>query len=289
MQKSFPAADVQRVVGARPERWERVESGGYGRVNAHWRVELDNGRTAFVKQALTEDAETWLRKERLLYEDVRGTFMPVYFGACDEDATVFLVIEDLSRGDWPPPWSPERIERVLSMLAEVRAAQPPHALQRLEDLRERVVGWPTVRDDPEPLLSTGVRSREWLERALPVLVQAGEDAELAGDELLHFDVRSDNLCFVDDRTVLVDWNLACAGNGDFDIAFWLPSLKLEGGPDPQQVLPNAGPLAAAVAGFFAARAGLPPPAGAPTVREFQRRQLEVALPWAASELGLAVS
>jgi len=29
-----------------------------------------------------------------------------------------------------------------------------------------------------------------------------------------------------------------------------------------------------------------PPHGAPTVREFQRLQLEVALAWAAGELGL---
>jgi hypothetical protein len=48
-----------------------------------------------------------------------------------------------------------------------------------------------------------------------------------------------------------------------------------------------GALAVALAGFFAARAGLPPPSGAPTVREFQRKQLEVALPWAARELGQA--
>jgi hypothetical protein len=36
-------------------------------------------------------------------------------------------------------------------------------------------------------------------------------------------VRSDNLCFVDGRTVLVDWNLACTGDGCFDVAFWLPA------------------------------------------------------------------
>jgi hypothetical protein len=100
------------------------------------------------------------------------------------------------------------------------------------------------------------------------------------------DVRSDNLCFVGGRAVLVDWNLARRGNGRFDVAFWLPSLQLEGGPEPWEVLPDAGALAAAVAGFFAARAGLAPPAGAPTVRRFQRAQASVALPWAARELGL---
>jgi hypothetical protein len=38
-------------------------------------------------------------------------------------------------------------------------------------------------------------------------------------------------------------------------------------------------LAPFVAGFFAARAGLPKPAGAPRVRDFQRAQAEVALDW----------
>jgi aminoglycoside phosphotransferase (APT) family kinase protein len=118
-------------------------------------------------------------------------------------------------------------------------------------------------------------------------VQAEADAELDGDELLHFDVRSDNLCFRDGVAVLVDWNLACVGDGRFDVAFWLPSLRLEGGPEPWEVLLSEGPLAAAVAGFFAARAGRPPAPGAPMVREFQLRQLEVALPWAARELGQA--
>ena len=72
-------------------------------------------------------------------------------------------------------------------------------------------------------------------------------------------------------------------------AFWLPSLELEGGPKPDAVLPS-GPgvaeLAALVAGFFAARAGLPPPSGAPTVRGIQLAQLRPALAWACRALGL---
>jgi len=79
-------------------------------------------------------------------------------------------------------------------------------------------------------------------------------------------------------------NLACTGNGAFDVVCWLPSLHLEGGLAPWEVLPDAGDLAAVIAGFFASRAGLPPPSGAPTVREFQRAQ--ACLPWAARELGL---
>ncbi len=39
-----------------------------------------------------------------------------------------------------------------------------------------------------------------------------------------------------------------------------------------------------LAGFFGSRAGLPPPPTAPTVRGFQRAQLEVSLAWAEREL-----
>jgi hypothetical protein len=287
LQKSFPATEVERVLGTQPVRWTEVESGGYGRVNAHWHVELADGRTVFVKHAVSgPDAVGWLRKERLVYEGVRGQFMPEYFGAHDEEGCTFLVIEDLTAAEWPPPWTSDRIGSVLGALEALRATAPPDGLPLLADMREQLAGWPLVQKDVEPLLSTGVCSSAWLEHALPVLLRAADQVELAGEDLLHLDVRSDNLCFVDSRTVLVDWNLACAGNGLFDVAFWLPSLRLEGGPQPDDVLPDAGALAATVAGFFAARAGLPPPEGAPTVRQFQRRQAEVALPWAARELGL---
>lgn len=283
----FPVREVACAVGgARPVEWDVVKSGGYGRVSAHWRVSFAGGRTAFVKHALTDDAAEWLRKERLLYESVRGAFMPAYLGAYDDGATL-LVLEDLSSAHWPPPWSSQRIDAVLASLNELHATPPPAGIESLEAGREDVVGWGVIAVDPEPLLATTLCSRAWLDEALPALVRASAEAELGGDDLLHFDVRSDNICFVGRRAILVDWNLASKGNGCFDVAFWLPSLRLEGGPEPWELLPDAGALAAAVAGFFAARAGLAPASGAPTVREFQRAQAAVALPWAARELGLA--
>jgi aminoglycoside phosphotransferase (APT) family kinase protein len=124
---------------------------------------------------------------------------------------------------------------------------------------------------------------------LPGLLAASDPSLLEGEALLHFDVRSDNLCIRDGQALLVDWNLACVGNPAFDVAFWLPSLALEHGPTPEQLArarPDVDRLAAHVAGFFAARAGLPPPAGAPSVRPFQLAQLEVALPWAVRAAGL---
>jgi hypothetical protein len=74
--------------------------------------------------------------------------------------------------------------------------------------------------------------------------------------------------------------------GEFDLAFWLPSLHLEGGPKPENVTAITPGVVALVAGFFAAEAGLPQIPHAPGVRDIQLRQLRVALPWAARALDL---
>jgi aminoglycoside phosphotransferase (APT) family kinase protein len=137
------------------------------------------------------------------------------------------------------------------------------------------------------MLTTGIVEPAWLESALPVLQAAADTCRLDGDELLHLDVRSDNLCFrADGSAVLVDWNLAVVGNARLDIAAWLPTLVSEGGPRPETILADAGREAAFIAGFFAARAGQPPVPGAPAIRPLQLEQLRHALPWVCRELGL---
>jgi aminoglycoside phosphotransferase (APT) family kinase protein len=139
--------------------------------------------------------------------------------------------------------------------------------------------WRIVEADPEPFLSLGLRDAAWLERALPVILAAAEAAPVEGDSVCHLDVRSDNICFRGDRAILVDWNWASFASPALDVAAWLPSVRIEGGPAPWDVLPDAGPVIAFVAGVWAAVAGLPPPETAPTVRAVQRRQLAVALDW----------
>ena len=67
-------------------------------------------------------------------------------------------------------------------------------------------------------------------------------------------MRSDNLCLRDDRALLVDWNHVTRGNALFDVAAWLPSLASEGGPPPDDIRPEAGVFAAALAGYFCSRA-----------------------------------
>jgi Phosphotransferase enzyme family len=286
LRKSFPGTDVAAAVGATVVSAEPVAGGGYGTNTAKWRVELADGRRAFVKLALDDGAADWLRAEHRVYAQVDEPFLPILLGWRDEGGRTLLVLEDLAHAHWPPPWSPAMVDAVLATLDAVHAADAPPGLPVLEDARERLDGWPLVAADPGPLLATGVCSAAWLEAALPVLSHASAAAKLAGHSLVHLDVRSDNLCLDGERVVLVDWNLACVGNPLVDVVAWLPSLRLEGGPEPWEVVPDSHGLAALIAGFFASRAGLPPPATAPTVRDFQRRQAEIALPWAARELEL---
>jgi aminoglycoside phosphotransferase (APT) family kinase protein len=157
----------------------------------------------------------------------------------------------------------------------------------MEDARMELFGWIRVADDPKPFLSLMLASPEWLDTALPMLIAAADAAVLTGESLVHFDVRSDNLCFQKRRTVLVDWASAVVGNPLADLVVWLPGLALEGGPAPDDLVGDeATELAALVAGHWASRAGLPAPGVGAAVRSLQRAQLGVALPWVARLLGL---
>jgi hypothetical protein len=288
------AEGVARVTGRRPAAWSAlVGAGGY--TPAHRLiVRFADGGTAFVKAATGESTAGFIRNELPLYERLRGDFLPAYLGGeagndADPEST-FLVLEDLSGAHWPPPWTPARVDAVLESLAGVRAAAPlaSPGLPLLPDLMDDFASWHRIATAPERFLSLGLCSRAWLDSVLPTLIAAEAATPLTGTDLLHLDVRSDNLCFrPDGSAVLVDWNWACVGNGTLDITGWLPSLHAEGGPRPDVLMPDgAGPYAALLSGYWAFRAGQPPPPGAPRVRQVQRRQLDIALPWAIRALGL---
>jgi hypothetical protein len=263
----------------------RVPSSGYT-VAYHGIAVLADGRTAFVKAATEPVTAGFILDEQRVFSALRGSFMPELL-AMDGAEPPLLVLEDLRAAHWPPPWRPGDVDAVLSTLDTVAATPAPDAIPAIGVHREHLVGgWAEVETDPGPFLTLGVCSAGWLEAAVPVLREASETAPIEGDATLHLDVRSDNLCIAERGAVLVDWNHACVGNPDLDVACWLPSLRLEGGPEPGEILPGAGGFAALLAGFFGCRAGLPAPPTAPTVREFQLAQLRVALPWAARELGL---
>ncbi len=295
--ESVPTAlgdTVQAVTGRRVTACVPLtRSSGYSpalRIRAHFA----DGTTAFVKAATNDFTANSIRREEVVYRSLgEQLFLPAYIGVGEyEQGRSLLILEDLSDSYWGPPWREGDVAKVLAMLEQVRPLAsrfPADFLPSQDAERHGLASWARVAADPEPFLTLGYCSRDWLEAALPVLLNADETAVLAGDDLVHQDVRSDNLCFTaDGRAILVDWNWACYGNGTVDIAGWLPSLRSEGGPAPESVLPDDPALAGILAGFWAANAGLPAhdfdPAG--RIRRLQRTQVAVALPWAARELGL---
>lgn len=282
---------VARLLGARPTSWRRRSApwqpaGAVAGGNDRFTVQLDDARRVFVKAAKAPHTAAWLRREAEVYAHLHGTFIAELITFEDDPVEPLLVLEDLSDADWDVGWDSARVSAVQDALAHIAASPPPPNTPSARDILAGFGRWEVVEADPAPFLSTGIRSPEWLERALPLLRAAADSTALDGDDLLHLDVRSDNLCFRGATAVLVDWNWCSTGPADLDVAAWLPSLAFEGGPPPWELLPSAGGYAAFVAGIWAAVVGLPPPATAPTVRDQQRRQLAVALEWCERELPL---
>lgn len=128
-------------------------------------------------------------------------------------------------------------------------------------------------------------------------LESGWPEACAGATLVHGDVRGDNVLVTPDgRVVFVDWPHAAVGNPAFDLVAWAPSVVLEGGLTPEELLtryrsrqPLDGDaltvLLAAVSGFFVSRSVEPAPPGLPTLRPFQAVQGRVALEWLRRRTG----
>jgi hypothetical protein len=281
---------VRRALGARPVSWRPVP--GHGAPSTRrFVVELDDDRSAFVKIAAFDYVADWFRDEHAAYEALAGApYLPRFLGWDDDGVAPLLAIEDLSDARWPPPWDDAAVDAVLAALETLHATRPPAGLPAAEERQFGLDSWPNVIEDPTPFLATGLCSAAWLDRHVPALAAASAAASIGGSAVLHFDVRSDNLCIRNGRAILVDWNHACIGNPLVDTAAWLPSLQAEGGPRPQEILPEDSPdlpeVASLLAGYFCARAGLPEIRQAPHVRRLQRAQAATSLPWAAHLLGL---
>ena len=277
-------AKVEALLHRRLES-ARPAAGGYTHA-ARWIVSLDDGRTAYVKAATDESTARWLHREIAFYASVAAPFLAEVVAVDDSKDNPILVLEDLSNAHWPPPWDERSVARARETLDAIAAVPPPpHLGSAAEDIAG-YTGWKDIARDSVPFLSLGLATAAWLERALPVLLAAESSANFVGDALLHHDFRSDNLCLLPDRVVVVDWNFANIGNPVLDLAGWLPSLHSEGGPLPETLLADSQGFSAFWAGYFASRAGLPVIPHAPRVRQVQRTQAISALPWAARELRL---
>ncbi|MBC7808595.1 MAG: hypothetical protein H7145_20880, partial [Akkermansiaceae bacterium] len=156
-----------------------TETGGYTRALRAVACFAD-GSTAFVKAATESDTAAWIGRETVVYETLsEKPFLPRYYGSAkraDSDLPL-LVLEDLTKAYWGPPWRDGDVRKVLDTLAAVRPCAPLFAdgfLPSQDAERAGIASWSKVAADPEPFLSLGLCSRGWLEAALPTLLRADE-------------------------------------------------------------------------------------------------------------------
>jgi hypothetical protein len=199
------------------------------------------------------------------------------------------------------PWQPDELERVLEAMVLLSDALTPSplspAISRLasDEFRTNLCGWRRLRDEqPSRLAQVDGWSLRHLEGLIKL--EAAAPAAVAGNTLLHFDLRADNMLLTPAQVWFVDWPHACVGAAWVDVMFFAPSVTMQGGPPPEEILARhpassrADPAAitaaiASMAGFFIHRSVQPPPPGLPTVRAFQAAQGVVACEWLAQRTG----
>ena len=269
------------------------QPGGFSPGSAD-RVRTADGRRAFVKAvsgAANPHSPTLHRREigvaAALPADVPA---PRLLGSHDDGDWVVLVLSDVEGRHPRLPWEPPELEAVRDALGRVAAAPVTDELRGLgatgTGFGDDFAGWHRLRADPSPTLD------DWARRHLDRLTEAADGAEaaLAGDRLVHGDVRADNLLVrPDSSVVVVDWPWATRGAGWFDRLALLVNVGLYDADAPLDDLlaawlPDVSPHAvdavlSGLAAYFTDVGRRPDPPGLPTVRAFQRAQGAVVLRW----------
>jgi len=268
------------------------------------RLTLADGQCVFLKAVSPEpnpDSPSFHRREaRIVAALPPDAPVPRLLWSHDEgeDGWVVLVFEDVEGREPTTPWVPAELDRVIESIVGLSDALTPSPLD--EDFAGTTENWGIFRIGWWHLVEYGQPEGldDWSLRHLPELIdlEAKASQAVAGTTLLHLDLRADNLLVTDDRVLVVDWPHARIGAPWLDIAFFIPSMRMQGGPPPEEIFvrhpaardadPDAVNAAlAAIAGFFTRQSFQPPPPGLPTLRPFQAAQGAVAREWLASRLG----
>lgn len=271
------------------------------------RLQLADGRRCFAKAVGPEpnpDTPTFHRREaRIVAALPPSAPVPRLLTTYDEGEGGWIVLVFDEVAGWHPaqPWRTDELDRVLHALGKLAETltpsplAPPLVSTASEAFATRLCGWRLLsEEEPSHLAALDA----WSQRHLAALIQleALAPAAVAGQTLLQFDVRADNMLLTHEQVWFVDWPHACVGAAWVDLLGFAPSVTMQGGPSPEALLARhpaghtADPAAitaavVAMAGYFTQRALQPPPPGIPTVRAFQAAQGRVARQWVAQRTG----
>lgn len=276
------------------------QAGGFSPGTAD-RVVTARGGRAFVKAVhpdLNEATPDLHRREARVTAVLPGDVPAAHLlGLYDDGDWVALVLEDVEGRRPTTPWATDDLRSALAALDRVARAPLPAALSDLPgtaaELAHDLAGFDRLRADPDPHLDPWVRDH--LDDLLALAARA--PSALAGDQLVHSDVRADNMIVRSDgTTTLVDWPWATRGAAWCDVLALLLDVRLHddaGTHDVDALLEahsggaDTGDLDAVLAGFsgyFLDAARRPAPAGLPTLRAFQAAEGRAATGWLRQRL-----
>ncbi|MFB7250700.1 phosphotransferase family protein [Microbacterium sp. NPDC056234] len=259
-------------------------------------VRTTSGRT-FVKAVAAgghADSMQFLRREIAVLELLPDGAGPALHARIDDDSGVAALLEPIDGTQPGAPWSDADLGAVASRLRSLAHTTAPSSLRAAGDsLIPAFTRWPEISASSTLLagLPPGIRER------MPRLLDLGTafaDA-IAGDALMHGDLRADNLLIDVDGARLVDWPHAARAAPWTDLPIFLPSVEAAGGPScgrawtvfeghgapaPESMLP----VIAGVASFFWFQQSLPEIPQLPGLRAFQRAQAVPALRWLSTLL-----
>ncbi|NJC84348.1 aminoglycoside phosphotransferase family protein [Planosporangium mesophilum] len=296
-------AGVEAIVGDTVVR-AVSQPGGFSPGTAD-RIRTAAGRRAFVKAVspTQNEVSTDLHRREAHVTAALPEYAPTprLLGCYDDGYWVALVLQDVEGRHPRTPWRPDELEAVLTTLGDLAVTLTPSPLpgvpSAVDHLSGNFAGWRRVAADPPPDLDP------WTSAHLPVLCALADQAtaSLAGDTLVHNDIRADNLLLrPDGAAVVVDWPWACVGPAWLDTLLLMVNVRLFGGHDTDALLTDTlvsrraamtelkpddlTAVLAGLAGFFLDCARQPPPPGIPTLRAFQRAQADAVLPWVRDRL-----
>jgi len=269
------------------------------------RLQLADGGRAFVKAVCPVPnavaPSIYRREARIVAAIPASAPVPrlLFVLDGDPDGWVLLAFEDVEGRQPELPWRDEELGVVLEAMAVLATDLSPSPLRpplvgdaadafgRADDL-----SWASLVAAPAPALD------QWSVRNLSRLaaLEARAPEAARGDTLQHFDLRADNLLLTADGVRVVDWPHAHVGQPWIDLVWFAPSVAMQGGPAPAELLKRYAPardadpaaldaVIAGVAAFFTAGSLQPPSPGLPTLRAFQAAQAEVARTWLAERTG----
>jgi aminoglycoside phosphotransferase (APT) family kinase protein len=263
------------------------------------RLRLEDGRRVFLK-AVSEEAnpdtpDIHRREARILAALPATAPIARLLWSYDELGWVALCLEDVDGRHPDEPWTESDLDLVIACVDKMSRDLTPSPI-RVDDtvpafFRQTINGWRIA-------LTRGERRLDaWALRNLDRLAELESRAPGAveGDALVHCDIRADNLLISGDRVYVLDWPWARIGAAWVDLVAMAPSVTMQGGPPPEQLLRRLDlhgvtgaaidAAVASVAGYLVVRALEPPPPGIPTVRAFQAAQGRVAIAWLRERTG----